>query len=134
MILVLSCILDCFNGYSQAKKFGFRSAVGYLSGQNIVQIFYDLGKGQLVYWGKRRIGYAIVSYIGWVAAPIMPIITNSTKVVRVANFTHRVTSEIFQISENGACAWLYPIDLLVFGQPVPLGSEGRFNIISTVST
>jgi hypothetical protein len=38
-----------YNGYSQVKKLGFRSAVGYLSGQNIAHIAYDLGKGQLVY-------------------------------------------------------------------------------------
>jgi hypothetical protein len=102
-------------------------------GQNIAHITYEVGKGQLIYWGKRRFGYALVSYVGWVAAPVMPIITNSTKVLKIANFTHRVTSEIFEISENGACAWMYPIDLVVFGQPVPVGSEGRFNIISNAT-
>lgn len=122
-----------FNGYSKAKRLGFRGAVGYLSGQNIAHIAYEIGKGQVIYWGKRRVGYALLSYAGWCAGPVMPMVTNSTKILKAANFTHRLTSEIFEISENGACAWLYPIDLIVFGQPVPVGSEGRFNIISNVT-
>ena len=61
-------------GYSNAKKVGFRSAVAYL----------------------KRLGYAIVGGLGWVNGPLVPIIINLTKVLKVARFTHRATSELDQ--------------------------------------
>ena len=33
------------------------------------------------------------------------------------------------ISEDGCCAFLYVVDLAVFGQGVPVGESGRFNIM-----
>jgi hypothetical protein len=59
----------------------------------------------------------------------MSIITNSTKALQIARFAHRTTSEVMEISENGCCAFLYVVDLIVFGQGVPVGDPGRFNIM-----
>lgn len=118
-----------YHGYAKAKKTGFRSAVGFLSGQGICTIAWELGKGQIICYGKKRLGYAIVGGLSWLAGPIMPIITNSTKALKVARFAHRTASEVMEISENGCCAFLLGVDMVVFGQGVPVGDTGRFNIM-----
>lgn len=122
-----------YNGYSKAKRLGFRATATYLTGQGICHIAWELGKGQLICYGKRKLGYAILGGISWVAGPVLPIVTNSTKVLKVARFVHRTSSEVLEISENGCCAMLYALDMIVFGQGVPVGKEGRFNIMDSVT-
>jgi hypothetical protein len=118
-----------YHGYAKAKKASFRSAVGFLSGQGIVQIAFEISKGQVICYGKKRLGYAIVGAVSWLTGPLMPIITNSTKAIKVARFAHRTASEVMEISEDGCLAFLYAVDIMVFGQGVPVGDPGRFNIM-----
>jgi hypothetical protein len=118
------------SGYQKAKKFGFRTTIGYLSGQNIGLIGYEICKGQIQYYARRKVGYAIISGVSWVAGPIAPMITNSTKVIKVLRIAHSCVSVGFEVFEDMSCAWMFPIDLAVFGQPIPIGNEGRFNIMS----
>lgn len=118
-----------YHGYATAKKAGVRSAVGFLSGQRICTIAWEIGKGQIICYGKKRLSYAIVGGLSWLSGPIMLMINNSTKALKVARFAHRTASEVMEISENGCCAFLYGVDIAVFGQGVPVGAEGRFHIM-----
>jgi hypothetical protein len=117
-------------GYQKAKKFGFRTTVGYLIGQNIGLIAYEIGKGQIRYYARRKVGCALISGISWVAGPIGPMVTNSTKVIKGLRIAHSCVSFGFEVCEDISCAWMLPIDLVVFGQPIPIGNEGRFNVMS----
>ena len=124
-----STYIRYYLGYSNAKKAGFRSAVTFLSGQGICTIAWELSKGQIICYGKRKLGYAIVGGISWVAGPLLPIITNSTKALKIARVAHRTAAQAMEISENSCCAFLFAVDLTVFGQGVPVGEPGRFNIM-----
>lgn len=59
-----------YRGYAKAKRAGFRTVVAFLSNKGIFMIAWEIGKGQIIYYGKRRLGYAILGGLSWVAAPL----------------------------------------------------------------
>ena len=65
---------------------------------------------------KLQKGKSYIGGVSWIAAPIMPIFTNATQVIRVVRFAHRISSDAAEILDVS--------DLIVFGQ----GNEARFNL------
>jgi len=119
--------------YQKAKKYGFRAVVGYLSGAEIYQIAGEIGKGALRSWGRKKAGGAVIILMGWVGGPAVITFTNGTKFVRTAKTIHTGAAFLMEVVEDSGNLVYLPIDLLFFGQPIPMGENNRFNILTNVT-
>lgn len=116
--------------YQQAKKYGFRAVVGYLTGAEIYQIVGEIGKSALRTWGRQKAAAVASVMMGWVGGPILISFTNGTKFVKTAKTIHTAAAFVMEISEDTANLSYLPIDFLFFGQPIPIGDTNRFNILT----
>lgn len=116
--------------YQKCKKLGFRSVTAYLSGQGIVNLGWEIGKGQIKYYARRKFGVMATGAVSWIAGPIASMITNSTKVLKALKICHNTVSFCLETAEDVSCAWMAPIDMVCFGQLIPVGDENRFNIMT----
>lgn len=66
------------------------------------------------------------------ATPAVSFITNSTKLVRGAKIAHTTIACAAEYIEDSANLAYLPFDIILFGQPVPIGKEGRFNVFGEV--
>lgn len=122
------------NGYSLAKKLGVRGVWIYISGSGVSELCIEALKGSVRQWGRQRIATSICASATWIATPVVPLITNSTKIIRIANVTHTCIAAVAEFSEDcTSLAWL-PLDMLICGQPIPMGKAGRFNLMNGDST
>jgi hypothetical protein len=119
--------------YQKAKKYGFRAVFGYLSGAEIYQIAGEIGKGALRSWGRKKASAIVVVFIGWVGGPAILCFTNGTKFVRTAKTIHSGAAFLMELAEDSGNLVYLPIDLLFFGQPIPMGENNRFNILTNVT-
>jgi hypothetical protein len=119
--------------YQKAKKYGIRAVVGYLSGSEIYQIACEIAKGGLRTWGRQKAATLGAILIGWVGGPVAIGFTNATKVVRTAKAVHTAAAFILEIGEDTTNISYLPIDLLFFGQPIPMGENNRFNILTNIT-
>lgn len=116
--------------YQKAKKYGIRAVVGYLSGAEIYQIVGEIGKGALRTWGRKKLAGAGLILVGWVGGPLAIGFTNGTKIVRTAKAVHNAAAFMIEVVEDSANLPYLPLDMLFFGQPIPIGETNRFNLLT----
>jgi len=115
------------NGYTTAKQFGVKGVWIYISGSGLADICFSALKNESKKYGKRKIAAGMVSLLTWMGTPLVPLITNSTKIIKIANATHTCITFIAETCEDCTnLAWL-PFDMILVGQPVPMGNSGRYN-------
>lgn len=119
--------------YSKAKRYGYRASVAVLTGSGYKDVAIELSKGTLRKWGREGLAFLGTSVLTWAGTPFLPLITNSTKIVKTATAVHTGISYAGQCLENsGNVGFLLP-DMIFFGQPIPIGENGRFNIMSNIT-
>jgi hypothetical protein len=116
--------------YQKAKKYGIRAVVGYLSGAEIYQIVGEIGKGALRTWGRKKLAGAGLILVGWVGGPLAIGFTNGTKIVRTAKAVHTAAAFMIEVVEDSTNLSYFPLDMLFFGQPIPIGETNRFNLLT----
>jgi hypothetical protein len=117
------------NGYSVAKKVGVRGVWVFVSGSGVAGLCKDALKHEARRWGYRKLATGVCSCLTWAGAPLIPLITNSTKVIKIANMTHTCISFVAETCEDCTnLAWL-PLDMALVGQPIAMGLSGRFNLM-----
>ena len=119
--------------YSQSKKYGVRGVYLFLTGTGLYGVILELGKGKVVQYGKRRLASVVVWCAGYVCAPAIAVITNATKIVKTVKTTHTTLSYIGEAAEDLSNVSFLPLDILIFGQPIPVGEPGRLNILSNMT-
>lgn len=125
------------NGYSLAKKVGIRGVWIYISGSGVSELCKEAFKGFVRKWGRKKLASGIIGCFCYLGTPLVPLITNSTKVVQIANATHTCIAFIIETCEDiTGLGWL-PLDMALVGQPIPMGDAGRYNLMggdsSTIS-
>ena len=119
--------------YSGCKRWGVRGIYAFLGGTGLFGIAQEALKGQVIQYGKRRIATAVVGVASYVCAPAMVVITNATRVVRSCKVVYTSIGYIFEATEDASHVPFLPLDLLLFGQPVPANKEGRFSSWSNIT-
>jgi hypothetical protein len=119
--------------YQKAKKYGTRAAVGVLTGAEIYQIVGEISKGALRTWGRQKAATVATILIGWVSGPVAIGFTNGTKVVRTAKAVHTAAAFMIEVAEDTANLSYLPLDMLFFGQAIPMGENNRFNILTNMT-
>lgn len=87
-------------------------------GVGIWGVAKELGKDIVVYHGKRGLGTAVLTGAALLCPLLIKMITNSTKVVKVAMSISNSAAAAIRVSENIAYTPLVACDFLLFGEYV----------------
>jgi len=94
----------------------------------VKDVVIEISKGVVRKWGRKKIGILIVSCCTYIATPAVAFITNSTKLIKGAKTAHTAIACTAESIEDSANLAYLPFDIILFGQPIPIGEDGRFNV------
>ena len=115
--------------YSCCKRYGMRGIYCFLTGTGLMEVVKETLKGTVVQYGKRRLAGVVVSASAYICAPAIAVITNSTKIVKVCKRVHTTISYVAEAGEDMSNLSFLPLDMLIFGQPIPIDKKGRFDLL-----
>lgn len=122
------------NNYAMAKKVGFRACVALFTSVGVWGIVKEAIRGEVRTWGRKKLGTLILSSCGWAGCAVIPLVTNSTKIIKGAKVIHNNLAYCGEVIEDSAnLVWL-PLDLICFGQPIPIGVVNRFHLMGKNTT
>lgn len=119
--------------YSKAKAGGIRCIYTWASGAGILGIVKDVGKGVIIDYSKRKFAAICIAAGSYIISPAAVVFTNATKIVNVAKSVHSCAAFCFECVEDSTNLAFLPIDLALFGQPIPVGANDRFNLFDNHS-
>ena len=114
--------------YSRAKAGGIRCVYGWMSGAGVMGVVTDLGKGVVIDYGKRKFAAVCINAGAFVLSPAIVVFTNASKIVKISKSVHSTAAFCFECVEDSTNLAFVPIDLALFGQPIPIGASNRFNL------
>lgn len=117
-------------GYSRAKGGGLHCIYAYLTGIELVGVITDFSKGIVINYGKRKLAAVCLAGCGYVFATAMVMVTNASKIVKISKNIHSTAAFLFECIEDSSNLTFLPLDLAIFGQPIPIGAPNRFNLFS----
>ena len=124
---------DIANKYSTAKRYGLRGVMMFASGAGVLGIVKDVAKGTVINYGKRKFAAVAINGALYVCSTAVMVLTNATKIIKWASRVHSATSFVFKCVEDTGNVVLLPFDLALFGQPIAVGVDGRFDLIKNSS-
>jgi len=116
--------------YSRAKAGGIRCIYGWISGAGVMGVVTDLGKGIVIDYGKRKFAAICINTCGYIISPAVIVFTNASKIVNISKSIHSTASFCFECVEDSTNLAFVPLDIALFGQPIPVGAPNRFNLFS----
>lgn len=128
---------DCYGKYalvySGCKRWGVRGIYAFLGGTGLWGIVQDIGKGTVVQYGKRRLATVVIAGALYICAPAVAVITNATAVVKTCKCVYTGVGYVMEAFEDASQVPFLPLDLVLFGQPIPANQDGRFNSWSNIT-
>jgi hypothetical protein len=116
--------------YSSAKAGGIRCVYAWMSGVGVVGVITDLGKGIVIDYSKRKLAAVCINAGAYILSPAVVVFTNVSKVVNISKSIHSTASFCFECVEDSTNLAFLPLDIALFGQPIPVGAPNRFNLFS----
>ena len=116
--------------YSRAKVGGLRCVYGWMTGVGIIGVIQDVGKGVVIDYGKRKFAAVCINLGAYVFSPAVVVFTNATKFVKISKSVHSTAAFCFECIEDSSNLAFIPLDMALFGQPIPIGASNRFNLFS----
>ena len=116
--------------YRKVKKYGIRAGFAGVTGAGVVSLAKDLAKDQVFFHGKRYLGSIFIS-CGLTSISLgVPLVTNSTKVLKYGKACHSVCAAGWRASHNIAELPLIVCDFAIFGEYVPSCGEADYDVFS----
>ena len=113
--------------YSKAKAGEIRCIYGWMSGAGVMGIVTDLGKGVVIDYGKRKLAAVCINTGAYILSSAVVVFTNASKIVNISKSVHSTAAFCFECVEDSANLAFVPIDLALFGQPIPIGASNSLN-------
>ena len=114
--------------YSKAKAGGMRCVYGWMSGAGVLDIVTSVSKGVVIDYSKRKLAAVCINAGAYVISPAVVIFTNASKIVNISKSIHSTAAFCFECIEDSTNLAFVPIDLTLFGQPIPVGASNSFNL------
>ena len=121
------------NAYSGSKRWGVRGIYTFLGGTGLWGVAKEVAQGTVVQYGKRRLASIVIGGATYVCAPAVAVITNATRVVKSCKLVYTSVGYVMEAVEDASHVPFLPLDLVLFGQPVPANKDGRFSSWSNIT-
>ena len=119
--------------YSGCKRWGVRGIYTFLGGTGLWGVAKEVAQGSVVQYGKRRLATVVIGGASYICAPAVAVITNATRVVKSCQIIYTGVGYIMEAVEDASHIPFLPLDLALFGQPVPANQDGRFSSWSNIT-
>jgi hypothetical protein len=116
--------------YSKAKVGGIRCVYAWMSGVGVIGVVTDLSKGIVIDYGKRKFAAVCINAGAYILSPAVVVFTNASKLVKISKNIHSTAAFCFECVEDSTNLAFLPLDVALFGQPIPVGAQNRFNLFS----
>lgn len=113
--------------YSACKRYGFRGIVAFGTGTGTLGVIRSVLKGQIIQYGKRRVATVVITGSIYVCSPAIAVLTKATRVIRCCKIVFNVVGWGIEAAEDIGTLVFAPVDLVLFGQPIPTGKSNRFS-------
>lgn len=127
------CYVKYATVYSGCKRWGVRGIYAFLGGTGLWGIVEDIGKGTFIQYGKRRLATVVIGGASYICAPAVAVITNVTAVVKTCKCIYTGIGYVMEACEDASHVPFLPLDLVLFGQPIPANQAGRFSSWSNIT-
>lgn len=94
----------------------------------------EAAQGTVIWYGKRRFASTVIGGATYVCATAVAVITNATRVVRSCKLVYTSVGYAMEAAEDASCLPFLPLDLVLFGQPVPANKDRRLLLGLTLQT
>lgn len=121
------------NVYSGCKRWGVRGIYTFLGGRGLIGVAKEVAQGTVVQYGKRRLATVVIGGATYVCAPAVAVITNATRVIKSCKIVYTSIGYVIEAAEDASHVPFLPLDLVLFGQPVPANKDGRFSSWSNIT-
>jgi len=121
------------NVYSVCKCWGVRGIYTFIGGTGLWGVAKEVLQGCVVQYGKRRLATVVIGGAAYVCAPAVAVITNATRVVKCCKVVYTSVGYVMEALEDASHIPFLPLDIALFGQPVPANKEGRFSSWSNIT-
>ena len=119
--------------YSNCKRWGVRGIYTFLGGTGLWGVAREMAQGTVVQYGKRRLASIVIGGATYVCAPAVAVITNRTRVVKSCKLIYTSLGYVIEAAEDASHVPFLPLDLVLFGQPIPANKDGRFSSWSNIT-
>jgi len=119
--------------YSGCKRWGVRGIYTFLGGTGLFGVAKEITQGTIVQYGKRRLATVVISGATYICAPAVAVITNATRVVKSCKLVYTSVGYVIEAIEDASQVPFLPLDLALFGQPIPANKDGRFSSWSNIT-
>ena len=116
--------------YSRAKASRIRCVYVWMIGTRVVGVVTDLNKGIVIDYSKRKLAAVCINAGAYILSPAVVVSTSASKLVNISKSIHSTASFCFECIEDSTNLAFLPLDLALFGQPVPVGAQNRFNLFT----
>jgi hypothetical protein len=121
------------NVYSGCKRWRVRGIYAFLGGTRLWGVVKEVAQGSVVQYGKRRLATIVIGGATYICAPAVAVITNATRVVKSCKIVYTSIGYVMEAAEDASPVPFLPLDLVLFGQPVPANKDGRFSSWSKIT-
>jgi hypothetical protein len=121
------------NLYSGCKRWGVRGIYTFLGGTGLWGVAKEVAQGRVVQYGKRRLATLVIGGATYICAPAVALLTNATRVVKSCKLVYTSVGYVMEAVEDASDIPFLPLDLALFGQPVPANKDGRFSSWSNIT-
>ena len=119
--------------YSGCKRWGIRGIYAFVGGVGLWGVVKEVTQGTVVQYGKRRLATFVIGGATYVCAPAVAVITNATRVVKSCKVVYTSVGYVMEAFEDASHVPFLPLDLLLFGQPIPANKDGRYSSWSNIT-
>ena len=117
-------------GYSSGKVNGARGIYLWATGMGVWKIVREAATDGVKRYGKKKFATFCLSAGGWALGLVVTLLTNSSQIINVTTRLHSIISFGAECFEDGGNLMFLPLDMTLFGQPIPVGDPDRFNIMT----
>lgn len=119
--------------YRYAKKYGIRTMFAGVTGTGLVTLAKEAATDGVKRHAKRYIGSILVDVGLTCISGGLPLLTNTTKVVKYSKACHSVCAASWRATHNIAELPMIVVDYAVFGEYVPSCGEADYDIYSNTT-
>jgi hypothetical protein len=119
--------------YLKAKTYGIKAAWAVVTGSGVRELATDLAKGETIRHGKQKVGSLISLGCTHVDLGVVPMIPNSTKIIKYAKKAHSVTSCIYRCAHDVSQVPLIALDFFLFVEYVPSCPDNGYQFLNVSS-
>lgn len=135
---LLQCLDDIIyskyaNLYAHCKKWGVRGVYAFVTSTGLYGVAKEVAQGTIVQYGKRRLSFVVIGAASYISAPALAVITNATRVVKTCKVIYVGVGYIAEAVEDASQLSFLPLDMVLFGQPIPANQGGRFSSWSNIT-